>query len=259
MLRKTFSKYAHSSVMGLINPATSFISWNPQKFQQAEPKKKVIRINQDVQIHKCDMVSTDKIKNDCFMLMKPLRGDDVFPKDLSKEKMVELFFPKTSSDMAQSLSNVTSAFYGIMLQETGKIIGIENIDKVSQNFFYSLGKTKTILTKKDIQGKYDIPSDARGVVILFVSAIYNASPEYKFDIKKFDADHCEIELNGMDRYLRITKTLGISQHLQWPVLHRFMQGINDELQAGVQVKSEMLKEKDDGECHERFTITRMKP
>jgi hypothetical protein len=221
-------------------------------FARGVQKTGVIRINPAVQIHQCE----DEQKNECFVLMHPLRKDDVFPADLSKEQMVDLFFPKTTSDMAKSLSNVTSAFYGVMLESTGKVVGMENINPISQDFFYKLGTVKTQLTRADVGDRYTLPADARGVVIMLVSAIYNASPEYTFNIKKFSEDACEIELTGEDRYLRITKKLGISEHLQWPVLHRFMQGINDELQAGTDIKSEMLKAEDNGDCHERYTITR---
>ena len=217
----------------------------------------IVAINSSVRISKCEIIDSSNPKtNECYILMKELRTEDIFPEDLSKEKMIELFFPETSKDMTLALSNVTSAFYGIMLQTCGSIVGMENIDKVSKDFFYNLGKVKSKLTTEATQGKYEIPKDARGVVILLVSAIYNASPEYKFHIKHFSKDHCEIELRGADRYYRITKALGINDKLEWPVLHRFMEGIRDEIQADVDVKSEMLSIKDSGECHERFTMSK---
>lgn len=222
-----------------------------------QPKQTALTVlHPNVKMHQCVIEGSDQTKNECFVLVHQLRKDDVFPEALDRDEMVKLFFPKTSADMALSLSNVTSAFYGIMLETCGKVVGFDNIDSVSRDFFYNLGRVKTKLTKESVNGSYEIPKDARGVVILLVSAIYNASPEYKFNIKQFDKEHCEIELQGADRYYRITKILNIEKKLQWPVLHRFMEGIGDELSADVNVKSEMLSVQDNGECHERFTIKR---
>ena len=219
-------------------------------------RKIILNTGRNIKVHKCNIVDDIKNTNQCYVLMRPLREHDTFTDSFDNKKMVELFFPETTSEMAQSLSNVTSAFYGIMLESTGKIIGMENIDKVSKDFFYNLGKVKTRLTNDAIAGKYEIPKDARGVVILLVSAIYNASPEYKINVREFTENSCEIDLTGSDRYYRITKALGMNNHLEWPVLHRFMEGINDEMQANTEIKSEMLDVKDNGECHERFTIQR---
>jgi hypothetical protein len=244
MLNRFFANNVRRPAMRLL----STLSGN----QQINVGDNVVAINPSVQVHKCD-------QNECYILMHRMREGDVFPESISKEKMIELFFPKTTSDMAESLSGVTSAFYGVMLQSTGKVIGMDNIDSVSQDFFYNLGKLKTKLTSDAVDGKYDLPKDARGVVILLVSAIYNASPEYRFDIKRFSEEHCEIELHGVDRYHRITRALGFEDKLQWPVLHRFMEGISDEMKADVDVKSEMLKINDSSECHERFTVTKRRP
>lgn len=226
--------------------------------QSAKIEAKLLKaVGENVRIHQGKITDSSGAKtNDCYILLQELRKDDVFPSTISKEKMIELFFPKNSSDLALSLSNATSAFYGIMLETCGKSIGFENVNKISKDFFYKLGRVKTKVTKESIAGQFEIPNDARGVVILLVSAIYNASPEYKFEIKQFNQDVCEISLRGIDRYYRITNLLGIKKHLQWPVLHTFMEGIKDELSADVDIKSEMISIKDTGECHERFLVKR---
>lgn len=74
------------------------------------------------------------------------------------------------------------------------------------------------------------------------------------EVLPFDKDFTQIDLKGADRYLRVAKSMGFSEKLEWPVLHRFMEGIRDELKADVDIKSEMLSAKDNGECHERFTM-----
>lgn len=214
----------------------------------------IIAINSQVQNHKRNLITSNETNNECWILMRELRKDDVFPTELNKEEMIKLLFPKTSPELVLSLSNVTAVFYGNMLQTCGNVIGMDNIDKVSNDFFYTLGKTIAKITTNATENQYDVPKDARGVAVVLITAIYKASPEYKFQVIHFDKDHCEIELKGADRYLRITKALGFSDKLGWPVLHRFMEGIRDELKADVDVKSEMLSAEDSGECHERFTM-----
>jgi len=247
-------KTNEKKVSDVVKASDRFFS-NRSKFLSTSNGKSLVAINPSVQIHKCEMTEdTHQTKNECFILMHKLRKDDVFPENLSKEKMIELFFPQTTNDMALALSSVTSAFYGVMLETCGKVVGFDNIDNISKDFFYKLGRAKSKATGEAIDGKFNIPKDARGVVILLVSAIYNASPEYKFQIKQFSEEHCEIELRGVDRYYRITKALNIDKNLQWPVLHRFMEGISDEIHANVNIKSEMLSVGQSGECHEKFTL-----
>jgi hypothetical protein len=192
--------------------------------------------------------------HECYKLVNSLRKDDVFPEELSQEEMINILFPKNAPELALSLSNVTAVFYGNMLQTIGNQIGMDNIDKVSKDFFYNLGKTLGKITINAMDGKCELPKDARGVTMALMTAIYKASPEYKFNVTHFDKDHSTIELKGDDRYLRVTKQLGFSDKLEWPVLHRFLEGASEELKANVDVKSEMLLAEDSGKCHERFTM-----
>lgn len=222
----------------------------------SRPSTRIIHPAQGVQLHKCVMTYDTGEEQSCYVLMKKLRKDDTYIQTFDRQKMIDLFFPKTTSEMAESLSNVTSAFYGIMLENTGQYIGMDHVDFMSRGFFYKLGRTKARLTKEGIADRFTIPEDARGVVILLVSAIYNASPEYKFHVRAFSEDRCEIDLTGVDRYYRITRAMGMHKRLEWPVLHRFVEGLNDELKANSQVKSEMISINENAECHERFIITR---
>ncbi len=192
--------------------------------------------------------------DDCYKLMRELRKDDICHKDLNNEELVKILFPKTASDLTLSLSNVTAVFYGTMLEVVGRGIGMDKIDQVSKDFFYNLGKTLGKITINATDGQLELPRDARGVTIALITAIYKASPEYKFEVSHFNKDHCQIDLNGADRYLRVTKSMGLDKKLEWPVLHRFMEGISDELKADVNIKSEMLLAEDSGKCHERFTM-----
>ncbi len=196
------------------------------------------------------LVQTDE----CYKLMRELRKDDICHKDLNNRELVKILFPKTAPDLALSLSNVTAVFYGTMLQTIGNSIGMDKIDQVSKDFFYNLGQTLGKITKSSTSGQYNLPNDARGIAIALITAIYKASPEYKFEVTHFHKDFTQIDLKGADRYYRIAKSMGFENKLEWPVLHCFMEGINDELKADVDVKSEMLSIKDSGECHERFTM-----
>src|ERR1700722_5503212 len=71
-------------------------------------RNKIVAINSSVKINKCEMIDGNQTKNECYILMHELRKEDIFQEGLSKEKMIQLFFPNTSKDMALSLSNVTS-------------------------------------------------------------------------------------------------------------------------------------------------------
>lgn len=216
----------------------------------------LVKINNVVAIN--SQVSINETNNQCYMLMQELRKHDISHKDLNNKELVKILFPKTAPDLVLSLSNVTAVFYGNMLLTIGSSIGMDNIDKVSKDFFYNLGKTLANITINATKDQRELPKDARGVVIALITAIYKASPEYKFEVTHFDKDFSQIELKGDDRYLRVAKNLGFSEKLEWPVLHRFMEGISDELKANVDVKSEMLLAEDSGKCHERFTMTKKK-
>ncbi|MFT3741855.1 MAG: hypothetical protein QM752_04160 [Gammaproteobacteria bacterium] len=87
-----------------------------------------------------------------------------------------------------------------------------------------------------------------------VSAIYNASPEYGFQILQYTPAQSEFFLSGSDRYFRITKSIGMKKNLKWPVLHAFMEGIRDELSIEASIHSEMITANESGECLSHYLL-----
>jgi hypothetical protein len=93
--------------------------------------------------------------------------------------------------------------------------------------------------------KYEsIPKDSRTFLIVLISAIYNASPEYSFKILEFTKQRSVFELNGIDRYLRILNNLSISEHITFPTLIPFMNGIKDyyKINSSMNVDFEIINE-----------------
>ena len=157
--------------------------------------------------------------------------------------MLRTFFPEDASALAHDLSNVTSLFYGLMLQVTAEHVGPDAVDALSQQVFYRLGRAKSRATRNGKAAQHAFHGDARDMVTILIAAIYNASPEYEFQVLRFEPDLCEVRLSGVDRYYRAANLLGIAHTLTWPTLHPFFEGINDELGLGCQVASQ-IEERD---------------
>ncbi|HKO76699.1 MAG TPA: hypothetical protein VJU52_05755 [Flavobacterium sp.] len=72
-----------------------------------------------------------------------------------------------------------------------------------------------------------MPIDSRTFLVVLVSAIYNASPEYSINVIEKSKEKTVFELYGVDRYLRVLNNLSISNHIEFPTLSSFMEGIKD--------------------------------
>jgi hypothetical protein len=181
----------------------------------------------------------------------PLRKNDVYSDDVIKKRIIKDFFPESASSLTQDLSNVTSAFYGFLLQKAGVLAGFDNVNSLSEELFYELGKLKT---DQACQKMSDLPRDTRAFAIIAISAIFNASPEYIFSVEKFTSDHTIINLSGEDRYHKIASMLGFAEYLQWPTLTPFMRAINDtlNLQSEIYVDLISLNEKSETYCKYEF-------
>ncbi len=193
--------------------------------------------------------------HECYDLIADIRRYDGFPVGPSEKELVNLFFPKTVSDLTKDLSNVTSAFYGVFLESLIGVVADGEIDAISKKFFYRLGRLKTAAIVTQHGAHPIIPQDARGIAIILISAIYNASPEYNFTISHYAEDKCVITLTGKDRYYRISKQLGIDDLLAWPTLTPFFEGINDELNVGCDITPLIRKLTADGGCDIEYKIT----
>ncbi len=192
--------------------------------------------------------------NECYWQIATTREKDVYPSELFKVKMLDAFFPKTVSQLTTDLSTVTSMFYGVMLESCINLFPESEIDKVSKDFFYRLGRVKTKAILQQDNSSCEFYADARGIVMVLITAIYNASPEYIFKITQYSAEESIINLTGKDRYYRAATTLGIAHLLVWPTLTPFFSGINDELGLDFTVSATINQLDENGACDINFRI-----
>lgn len=155
-----------------------------------------------------------------------IRAMDVYPGEEVKAALVDKTFPKSAEDMTLKLSNVTAAFYGLMLKHVGQRFGWNEIDGLSRNVFRELGRLKT---REALESGIDLPRDARGLIVVFITAVHSASPEYNFHVLEYAPNISVVRIFGISRYDRIAKTLDIEEHLTWPELVPFFEGIAEEL------------------------------
>jgi hypothetical protein len=181
-----------------------------------------------------------------------MRPNDHFHPEQDRTQLMSAFFPDSPSQLAFDLSNVTSLFYGLLLQVAGERLGEDSVDALSRALFYRLGRLKTSATRAQKSDQYPFTGDVRDLVTVLVSAIYNASPEYQFWVERFDAAECIVHLTGVDRYYRAATALGIEQQLSWPVLHPFFEGIRDELGLQCVVSSALLSVERDARLHAKY-------
>lgn len=181
---------------------------------------------------------------DTFRQSAAFRSADVYLPDMEWELLVADFFPPTFTDMVQSLSNTTAAFYGLMLKEAGSMFGTEIMDKLSKATLYALGKrtAANVLVRKP-----ELDMDARGVATVALAAIFTASPEYGYEVLRFEPAHVRLLVKGTDRYHRIALQLGISEHLSSPIA-AFVQGINDGLGLQYTISSEQQAIDENSRC-----------
>ncbi len=182
-----------------------------------------------------------------------LRGKDKYPSKELEEHLINRIFPKTAEELALVLSNVTASFYGFTLKHIGKQCGWDKVDSISKSLFRELGQLKTT---EAIQRGVEVPRDSRALAIVFISAIYTSSPEFNFEILKYDPKETVMRIFGASRYLRIAKKLNIDGYLSWPVLISFFEGIAQQIGIECKVEMETKKLEDDGRCDclARFTL-----
>jgi len=185
--------------------------------------------------------------------MQGIRAKDIYPDEEVKAQLVEKTFPKSAEDMTLKLSNVSAAFYGLLLADVGDRFGWKEADALSKSVFKKLGRLKT---EEAIEVGVEVPRDSRAPVIVFITAVHSASPEYNFEVLEYLPEETTIRVFGISRYDRIAKKLDIERHLTWPELIPFFEGVAEEI--GIECKIEGdLKELGEGgryECVYRFTL-----
>jgi len=180
-----------------------------------------------------------------------LRASDLYPDEEVKAYLVDKSFPKSAEDMTVRLSQVTAAFYGLMLKHAGQRFGWKEVDPLSRGVFRELGRLKT---REALETGLDVPRDCRALALVFITAVHSASPEYNFHVFEYLPQDTSVRVFGTSRYDRIAKKLDIEQHLTWPELTPFFEGIAEEMGVDCRVETE-LKELGEGgryDCTYRF-------
>lgn len=182
-----------------------------------------------------------------------IRANDTYPNEEVKAFLVDKTFPKSAEDMTLRLSNVTAAFYGLMLKHVGLRFGWKEVDGLSRSVFRELGRLKT---REALEGAVDLPRDARAPIVVFITAVHSASPEYNFHVLEYSPEVAAVRVFGISRYDRIAKKLDIEQHLTWPELVPFFEGIAEELNIKCAIETD-LKDLGEGgryDCIYKFTL-----
>jgi hypothetical protein len=185
--------------------------------------------------------------------MQGIRAKDSYPDEEVKAYLVDKTFPKSAEEMTLKLSNVTAAFYGLLLSNVGERFGWKEADAISKTVFRKLGQLKA---REALELGVDVPRDSRAPALVFITAVHSASPEYNFEIFEYLPEETVIRVFGISRYDRIAKELDIERYLTWPELVPFFEGVAKEI--GVRCKVEAnLKELGEGgryECIYRFSL-----
>jgi CRP-like cAMP-binding protein len=135
-----------------------------------------------------------------------IRAKDTYPDEEVKAELVEKTFPKSAEDMTLKLSNVSAAFYGLLLEDVGQRFGWSEVDTFSKSVFTKLGRLKTA---EALELGIDVPKDSRALVLVFITAVHSASPEYNFEVIEYLPEETVVRVFGISRYDRIAKEMGI--------------------------------------------------
>ena len=185
--------------------------------------------------------------------MQGIRAADVYPDEEVKAQLVEKTFPKSAEEMTLKLSNVSAAFYGLLLAHVGDRFGWREADAISKSVFRRLGQLKT---REALELGVDIPKDSRAPALVFITAVHSASPEYNFEVFEYLPEETVIRVFGVSRYDRIAKKLDIERYLTWPELIPFFEGAAEEIGVSCNVEGDLKELGEEGryECIYRFTL-----
>jgi CRP-like cAMP-binding protein len=185
--------------------------------------------------------------------MQGIRAADVYPDEEVKAQLVEKTFPKSAEEMTLKLSNVSAAFYGLLLVHVGDRFGWREADAISKSVFRRLGQLKT---REALELGVDIPKDSRAPALVFITAVHSASPEYNFEVFEYLPEETVIRVFGVSRYDRIAKKLDIERYLTWPELIPFFEGAAEEIGVSCNVEGDLKELGEEGryECIYRFTL-----
>jgi hypothetical protein len=185
--------------------------------------------------------------------MQGIRAKDSYPNEEVKAYLVEKTFPKSAEEMTLKLSNVSAAFYGLMLAHIGDRFGWREADTISKAVFRKLGQLKT---KEALELGVDVPKDSRAPALVFITAVHSASPEYNFEVFEYLPNETVVRVFGVSRYDRIAKKLDIERYLSWPELLPFFEGVAEEMGIKCKVEGELKELGEEGryDCVYRITL-----
>jgi CRP-like cAMP-binding protein len=185
--------------------------------------------------------------------MQGIRAKDTYPDEEVKAYLVDKTFPKNAEELTLKLSNVSAAFYGLMLAHVGDRFGWKEADAISKSVFRKLGQLKT---KEALEVGVDVPKDSRAPALVFITAVHSASPEYNFEVFEYLPEETAIRVFGISRYDRIAKKLNIERHLTWPELIPFFEGVAQEMGIKCKIEGDLKELGEEGryECLYRFTL-----
>ena len=185
--------------------------------------------------------------------MQGIRAKDKYPDEEVKAYLVDKTFPKSAEEMTLKLSNVSAAFYGLMLAHIGDRFGWREADTISKAVFRKLGQLKT---REALELGVDVPKDLRAPALVFITTVHSASPEYNFEVFEYLPNETVIRVFGVSRYDRIAKKLDIERYLSWPELLPFFEGVAEEMRVNCKIDGDLKELGKEGkyECVYRFTL-----
>jgi hypothetical protein len=185
--------------------------------------------------------------------MQGIRAKDSYPDEEVKAYLIEKTFPKSAEEMTLKLSNVSAAFYGLMVAHIGDRFGWREADAISKAVFRKLGQLKT---REALELGVDVPKDSRAPALVFITAVHSASPEYNFEVFEYLPNETVIRVFGVSRYDRIAKKLDIERYLSWPELLPFLEGVAEEMGIKCKVEGELKELGEEGryDCVYRITL-----
>lgn len=187
-----------------------------------------------------------------YLELSAFRNEDIYPADMNWEGIVTDFFPATFPALVQRLSDITGAFYGVMLKQAGEMHGADQIDALSAATLYDIGvKTAT----RNMQAKPGLQKNIPDLFKVLISAVFTSSPEFRFEVLEVNERRGEMKVKGVDRYHKIAKALDMADQLQWPVILPFVKGVRDGMGLNCTVSMERLQLNDSSECLYELIVT----
>ena len=253
---RSASVEARTSCLVALMPAAAFLNLvqSEPKVSQALLKQLVATIRRlSTRVYEFSAHIMAITARRIYAEMQGIRAKDSYPDEEVKAYLVEKTFPKSAEEMTLKLSNVSAAFYGLMLAHIGDRFGWREADAISKAVFRKLGQLKT---REALELGVDVPKDSRAPALVFITAVHSASPEYNFEVFEYLPNETVIRVFGVSRYDRIAKKLDIERYLSWPELLPFFEGVAEEMGIKCKVEGELKELGEEGryDCVYRITL-----